>query len=385
MFARTAELYGRILYYNGHLKRAVVVHEEALAAYQSTEGGGSFHAMQIHVDLAWFGWTSGNFDTALAACNSALEILEAAAGANDPRAMAITSIQARLQMERGRIDDSQRTVDSTIRAIEQLQGLRTPLMCGVFLQIAHVLLNLGFPLRAKSWAQESLSLGQEIFSEHHALMAASRCVLGQALVAVGELESARAMFAATTESLRRTRLPLNQHVCIAPSLLADVLISMGEMDEAKSLAEEAERVLAMRVSGDATLVRAQHAITRAHLAAHDAHPDRATALAAEGDEMIVQRYGAMHPYRLSALLAVGQLTRNRGQIDAATRCHELAMEIGRSHGLNLHPTVAEHLLALAAIAEAHGDHEMTAALKVDALEACRQRLGPTSKAVLAIS
>ena len=383
MFARTSELYGRILYHNGQLHRARTVYEEALSAYRSTEGGNSIRLMQIYVDLAWIGWTSGDFVAAAHASERALEVLQVSAGPDDPRAMAGLSILARVQMEQGRIEDSRRTIATTIQAIEALGGYRMPLMCGVFFQVAHVLLHLGLPLRAISWAQESINLGKPFFSQHHALMAASRCVLGQALLTLGELEPAQAQLAATAETVGRSAHPLNQHIWVATCQLVDVLATLGNLDEARRLAVEAGTSLDSGIAGDAVFARAHGAAMRARLLVLDGDHAQAQRLLTDADTSMSNHYGAEHLYRLPLLRALGDLELQRGLADDAARHHEVGIALARRHDLMLHPGVADHLLGLADVATHRADAGRAAELKRQALDIYRQRLGPSSKRVLA--
>lgn len=383
LFARTAELYGRILYHNGELSHARKVYEEALSAYQSTDGESSMRLMQIYVDLAWIDWTSGDFRACEHASRRSLEVLTLSAGPNDPRAMAGLSILARAQLEQGFIQEARCTVETTIQAIEALAGFRMPLMCGVFLQVAHVLLHLGLPLRAISWAQESLKLGKPFFSQHHALLAAARVVLGEALIVIGELESARVALAETVDTVQRSVHPLNQHICIAGFRLVDALLTLGDLDEARTLAVGASTALEMGVAGDAVYARAHGAVTRARLHTLDGEHTRARQLLIKADESMSYRYGAEHPYRLAILHAIGETDFIEGRVDDAERRHQLGIDLARRHELELHPAAADHLRGLAAVAAHRGDSTRAAALERQALDIFRQRLGPSSKRVLA--
>ncbi len=383
LFARTCELFGRILYYNGELDRSRAIYGEALAAYQLTDGNNAPRLMPIYVDLAWIEWRAGDFDAAERASRRALEVLGSATGTPDPRATAALSILARTLLEQGRIDDCRRTIDATIAAIDALDDTHNPLMCASLLLVAQVLQGLGVPLQAKSWAERAIEIGTPTFSPHHALLSASRCVLGQALITLGEPESAKPHLAAATESIRATRHPLSQYICVAPCVLVGVLTSVGEIDAARSLANEADGVLDQRISGDGVIARALGAVMHAKLAVIDSDPGRAQLLLSDADASITRFYGAEHPHRMPLLHVLAELQLQQGRIEAATATHEIGLGIGRRHDLTLHPHVADHLVALADIASRLGEDQRAASLRGEAIEIYRQRIGPSSRAVRA--
>ncbi len=379
LFARTCELFGRILYYNGELNRSRAIYGEALSAYQMIDGENAPRLMPIYVDLAWIEWRAGDFEAAEHAGRRALEVLRSATDTPDPRATAALSILARTLLERGRIDDCRRTIDATIAAIDALDDTHNPLICASLLLVAQVLQGLGAPLQAKSWAQRAIDIGTPTFSPHHALLSASRCVLGQALITLGEPESAKPHLLAATESIRVTRHPLSQYICIAPCLLVGVLTNLGETDAARSLVNEADRALDQRISGDGVMARALGAAMHAKLAVIDGDPARAQLLLSDADASVTRFYGAEHPHRMPFLHGVAELQLQQGRVEAATATHEMALEIGRRLDLTLHPHVADHLVALADIALRRGEHHRAASLRSEASEIYRQRLGPSSR------
>ncbi len=379
-FAGVCELYGRTLYANGELVQAREVFNEALAIFAEEGEQGQRHVMQIHVDLAWVDWTAGTIGDAMDHAKTVLTMVESSGGPEDARRMAGTSILSRLHLENGDLTAARDMLAQSTAAIESLQGLRSPLLCAVFLQVGYVLRHLGAPLRAISWARESLTLGTPVFSKHHSVMGASHCVAGQAFLDLGELEEARREFEAAAECASHVAHPINQDVVTAICYLAMTLVREGRLQEAEHLMQTRLSDPASLVAGESKLALATTELAHAEIAAASDALERAVAHADNADAILAP-YGSNHPYRLMPLLTRGAALAAQGSIADAEHAHEEALHICTQHEILEHPLLGRHLIGLANLYETTNDARARDT-RAQALTMLERTLGPSSPAVI---
>lgn len=382
--ARSCELYARTLYANGSLDHAQQIFEEALHAFEPEGSSALLHRMQIHLDLAWVIWTKGEFQEAKDHARQSLALLESVFGQSSPFRATSLSMISRLELELGETAAAGTLVEEVVSSIPKIPELdreRQPLLCAVFLQMSQVLRSIGWPNRARSWAQESLALGKSVFSDHHTLMGATHCVLGQALFDLEEFEQARVEFLAATECAERYRFPINQHVIVGISYLAITLTELGELNAASELLTKHPADPERTTAGETAFARCYAGLARGWHAYHIGEFESAERLCEAADQTLADKYGEHSPYRLYPLALVASCLRKGGHNETALRTHELALEIAAANDLADHPDRARHLEGLSELAALEGRFSDSLALSQQALNVYRNCLGPASRPV----
>jgi len=350
-FAYTCELFGGSLYRHGLLDRARELFDEAIETYDRCGLEKANRRMVIHTNLAWIHWSVGDFALAEGSARAGLATLEA----RDPRRIGALSILARVHADACRLSDAEKAVDECAATIAALHGYRTPLMCGVFMQMAHVLLDLGKPLDAQSWIREALTVGATALSESHPLMATSHCELGQILLALGERQAALRELEAAMVEVPDSNYRVSQHQAVAACFRVLALIDSDDLDAARTIASDRLATITVQIAGETHYAAALASLVRGRLECRLGHPQVGVELAKEGESGITRRYGEVHGHRLLTLALLGDVQRDAGLLDDARRCYERGLTIAAALGLGRHPSVADHIVGLAAIDHARGD------------------------------
>ena len=388
LHARTCELYGRVLFANGSLDHSRQTFQEALPIFEAEGPSGLLHRMQIHLDLAWVFWTKGAFEGARDEAERSLRLLESVAGTADPHRATSLAMMGRLEFELNEVAKARDTIAEVVAAVPKIPNpdrQRTPLLCAVFLQMAQVLRYLGTPLRARSWAEESLQLGRPVYSEYHTLIGATHCVMGQVLMDLEELDDAKRELMATAECVERSRYPVNQDAFIGICYLALLLIEDGETDAAERLMTTRLVDVDKQVAGESALTKAYADLVRGALARQSNRMEEAIRCFEAGDQRIADRYGERHPHRLHPLSLLAACLLERERWGEAAHAHEVAFGIADAAGFRVHPQRGRHLVGSARLAERRGHAEEARAMYEEARQVFHDCLGPSSKPVVQLT
>ncbi len=380
-YARTCELYGRVLFNNGSLDHARQVFGEALPIFEAEGPQGLLHLMQINLDLSWVLWTKGDFAAAHTSATQSFDLMASVLGAEDPHTAISCSMICRLELELGntpRALELAERVAPALSQIGQLDAEREPLLCAVYLQLAQVLRYLGAPMRAQSWAQESLRLGRNVYSEHHSLLGATHCVYGQAMLDLERFEDARREFEAAIECVDRHRFPINQHVIISECFLALTLTELGELDAAEKIVDSRLSRIERQIAGESGLTRAYAELARGHLACQTSHSEQAVTMCENGDQIVADTYGEHSLFRLVPLAIAANASMLAERYASAGDAHRLALKIAVENNLQEHLHCARHFEGLATIATIQDAPDEAAAYRKQALAIYQEKLGPSS-------
>ena len=104
----------------------------------------------------------------------------------------------------------------------------------------------------------------------------------------------------------------------------------------------------------------------------------------ESDELIKNRFGDRHIFRLPRLIASGKVLRVAGSYADACAELNLGLEIMHEHGLHDHPATMACLSGLAKVAELDGDHEKANEYRLEAVKGLRVCTGPHSPATISM-
>lgn len=383
-FARTCELYGRVLFANGNLEASIRIFTEALDVFMAEGLPGALHVMQIQLDLAWVRWTKGDLRIALEHARASVEKLESLSGPADPHRAIGQAIISRLELELGNPQQALIVVNEAAAAVPGMSSpdrSRMPLLSAVYIQLAQVLRTLGLPERARSWVQESLQLGAPVYSQYHPLMGASQCVLGQIHFDEQNYEEAQQALEAAVECADQFGYPMNQQVYIASCYLALTHIARGNEDAAAALIDRQLTNLPNRIAGDRTLTEAYAQLARGRLAALQNRHTEALTLGRSGDQIIAQRYGERSLFRLFSLAQLAIIANQAGLSDQAVEAHELAISVAARVDQPAHLHCAEHYALWAEQLEAAGESQRAAELLTQALNIRSASLRPQSAAI----
>ncbi len=268
-----------------------------------------------------------------------------------------------------------------LETVGGLMGLRHPLMGAVFIQLGQVLLFLGSPLRALSWAQESLALLDRAYGEHHPLVASAHCLLGQIYRTLGDYTAAVDQFEATRASTGAAPYRLTQHALVATPFLAQTLLMQGRTEDAALLLDGELPVLSARVGGDGAYLALRCAQARSGLALARGDQDTAIDLLEKSDRETRERFGDAHPFRIPTLNLLGRARCESHATPGARQCLDEALSIAVRHELADHPSTADTYLALA---DAAPQNERPRWL-VRARDALRNSLGDAHERVAVLS
>jgi tetratricopeptide (TPR) repeat protein len=383
-YARTCELYGQILYENGSLDHSMQVFEEAFPIFEAEGPRGLQHLLQIQVNLAWVLWSKGEFSQAKQYAEKSLALLESVLGPEHPLRAISLSIISRLELELGNASVALENIEKVALLIPQIPATdkeRVPLLCAAFLQMAHVLQSLGFPLRAESWARESISFGKTIYSEYHSLMGATRCVLGQVLMDMGDYERAQIELESAAECANRHRQPVSQHILLSIPLLAITLVERGETEAAEALFLTRMQDIDKQVAGESAQLRALVLLARGWLESNSGNHSEAIQLCQAGDGEITFKHGDTCSFRLFPLKLIATCLRRGGLVKEATEAHELALKIAQELKLESHPHYAAHLEGLAIIAADQENQVEAVRLFEDSLNVYKRCFNPSNEPV----
>ena len=258
-------------------------------------------------------------------------------------------------------------------------------MGAVFIQISQVLLYLGLPLKALSWAQESLSLLDTAYGDHHPLVASSHCLLGRINHTLGDYEAAIGEFEATRSSTKEAPNLLTQHSVVATPFLVQTLFRLDRIDEARELVQNELPMLSRRIAGDTTYFEAVSAQASAQLAAVEGNLEEAASILRSADGERVRSCGSGHPFRTALLNQLSGVLSAQNDIEQAMSRLNEALDIAHQHQLLAHPETAESYLLMAKVSEQRNDVVDQRRFLTKAYDSLRNTMGDANERVVELS
>jgi tetratricopeptide (TPR) repeat protein len=349
--ARAADNLGMVRYQEGDLERAAAAHQQAIEIFARDSERASRTAQAL-TNLAWVRWSQGEWTAAEEAATRGAELLRGTSRSIDPRVVGALSIRCRVLYEHGRLREARGALEDASRVLDALPREDRPLLCGSLFQLAQVLLYLGRPGDAFTWAVEAVEGGQTAYGLHHPLVLAAKCVLGQVHQTLGADDEAAAQLGDVVAALESSPGIMDQVVAVALPYLAQAHLDLGRIEDARSRLAEFGDFLP-RVRGTRRHFEAQLHLFRSRLALATGEAEVALVECDRGDALL-EGLGIDHPVRMSPACLRADVRLLQGDLPGAMASYEGALRLGNVNGIADHPTLAAAHLGIAAVHERLG-------------------------------